>query len=601
MKFTQSFRAVAVAIILVSFLSGCGNNSNTPTGAGSNPVAGGLPPSPLVATCEPGIRGGRLVFAGFYDPKTFNIITANEMSSIYIVQRINDGLLNMDAPTQKVLPGVAESWSVEPDNKTWTFHLHKGVRWSDGHPLTADDVVFTWNDVIYNTNIVNVTVDQFRIDGKDFIISKIDDETVRVVTPDVYAPFLQFFGAVSIMPKHILEKAVKENRFAAAYGINTPPEQVVGCGPFRLKEYKPGQYVAMERNPYFWEADSKGQQLPYLDEIIEVIVPDRNAMSLRFLRGEADLQEIVRPQEYDHFKEESAKGKFQLIDLGLSSDSDILTFNENPGNNPKTGKPLVDPVKLKWFRNTKFRQAVSYAIDREAMVKSALGGRGQPSYSSLAPIQDTNWYNFDIAKYPHDPAKARALLAKAGFKYRDDGTLVDADGHPVEFVLNTNTGEDRRQKIGIIVQEDLKAVGMQVTFQPLEFNALIDRFDVSKDYECVLLGFAGGSTDPAYGMNILKSSGFTHQWFPSQKTPSTDWEARIDTLMDAQLKTLDHAERKKAYNEVQLILSQQLPMIPTVTQEGYAAARSDIGNIRGTTLDPDHLLWNAEELYYKKK
>ncbi len=605
MKIAQPCRAIVLAITLASFLSGCGNKSDNSGAPSAPPAAGALPPSPLVAKCEPGIRGGRLVIATFVDPKTFNPITANEVSSTDVTLKINGGLVSVDAPTQEVVPGLAESWSVEPDNKTWTFHLRKGLRWSDGKPLNADDVIFTWNDVIYNTNIINVTVDQFRIDGKDFAVSKVDDYTVRVVTPEVYAPFLQFFGGgVTILPKHILADAVKEKRFESAYGINTPVDQVVGCGPFRIKQYVQGQYVRLERNPYFWEVDSKGQQLPYLDEVVITIVPDQNAESLRFLKGEADLQEIVRPEEYDRFKEESAKGKFRLIDLGLAGDHDMLFFNENPEKNPKTGKPYVDPIKLKWFRDVKFRQAVSYAIDREAIVRSALGGRGQPNYS-FAQTENNYWYNPNIKKYPYDPAKALALLAEIGIKPRGDGTLVDSDGHPIEFVMNTNAGNDRRQKSGVIILEDLKKLGMQVTFQPLDFNALIDRFDNSKDYECILLGWAGGPVDPVFGMNILKSDAFSHEWYKkdpktSPKEPATDWEARIDFLMNAQLKTLDKAERKKDYDEVQMILSEEVPQIPTVALNAYAAARSDIGNIRGTTLEYNRLLWNIEELYFKK-
>ena len=605
MKFAQSFRLVAVATILASFLSACGNKSDTSNVPSAPPPAGALPPSPLVAKCEPGVRGGRLVIATFVDPKTFNPITANEVSSTDVTLKINGKLCIIDAPSQEAKPGLAESWTVEPDNKTWTFHLRKGVRWSDGQPLNADDVVFTWNDLIYNTNFPNVAVDQFRIDGKDFAVTKVDDYTVRVVTPEVYAPFIRFVGDVPVLPKHILAQSVKEKSFLSAYGINTPPDQLVTCGPFRLKEYKQGQYVALERNPYYWEVDGKGQQLPYFDNVYITIVPDNNAESLRFLRGEADLQEIVRPEEYDHFKEESAKGKFNLLDLGLGGDHDMVFFNQNPEKNPKTGKPLVDPVKLKWFSNVKFRQAISYAIDREAIVRSALGGHGAPNFS-FAPTSDTNWYNPDIMKYPHDPAKARALLAEIGMKKRDDGTLVDSDGNPVTFVMITNAGNDRRQKTGVIILEDLKELGIQVTFQPVDFNALIDRFDVSRDYECVLLGWAGGPADPVFSMNILKSDSFDHEWYKkdpktSDMKPATDWEARMDVLMNAQLKTLDHAERKKDYDEVQLILSQQMAMIPTVEQEAYGAARSDIGNLRGTTLEYNRLLWNVEELYFKKK
>jgi peptide/nickel transport system substrate-binding protein len=603
MKCFRFGRSAILTGVLAALLSACGNqpesqsSSSSPTAAGKDHP---LPTPPAIARCAPGVRGGRIVMATFADPKTFNPVTANETSSTDIILRINGSLCIVDSPTEQAYPGLAESWSVEPDNRTWTFHLRKGLRWSDGQPLNADDVVFTWNDVIYNPDIVNVTRDEFQMDKTNFTITKIDDLTVRVVTPKVYAPFLEFFGVVPIIPKHILADAVKNKSFVSAYSISTKPQEIVGCGPFRLKEYKQGQYVLLERNPEYWEVDSQGQRLPYFDNVVFTILPDQNAMSLRFLRGEADLQELVRPEEYDHFKEESDKGAFQLLDLGLASERDMIYFNENTENNEKTGKPRVDPVKLKWFRETKFRQAVSYAIDREAIVKSALGGRGAPNYSYICPAA-TNWYNPKIMQYPHDPAKALALLAEIGIKDRGDGTLADADGHPIEFIFNTNAGNDRRYKTGVLIQEDLKRLGMKVTFQPLEFNNLIDRLDASKDYECILLGWAGGPADPVYGMNIVLSSGFSHEWFPGQKTPSTPWEARMDELMNLQLQTLDHAVREKYFDEVQAILAEQMPMIPTVSMEAYAAARSDIGNLRGTTLDPNRLAWNLEELYFKKK
>jgi peptide/nickel transport system substrate-binding protein len=312
------------------------------------------------------------------------------------------------------------------------------------------------------------------------------------------------------------------------------------------------------------------------------------------------MQERVRPQEYDHFHEEAAKGQFRVLDLGLSADSELIYLNENPNNNPKTGKPLVEPYKSKWFRNTKFRQAISYAIDREAIVRAAIGGHGEPAYGFVSPAA-TNWYNPNIKKYPYDPAKAKALLTEIGIKDRGDGTMVDEDGHPIEFVMITNTGNDRRQKTGVMVQEDLKKIGINMTFQPVDFNNLIDRMEISQDYECVLLGFAGTVPDPVNSMNVLKSDGWSHEWYRLQKKPATEWEARIDQLMDEQAQTLDLAQRKKDYDEVQAILAEQMPMIPTISMEAYGAARTELGGVRGTTFDPNPLAWNLQEVYFKKK
>jgi len=596
MRTIQSCKIAFVGAAMAALLSACGSKEQTSAPRPADNIP--LPSPPLVASCEPGIPGGRLVVATFGNPKTFNPVTAAEHSSIEILQYLFASLLTMDWPTQDMLPGLAESWSMAPDQKTWTFKLRHGLLWSDGQPLTADDVVFTW-EVIYNPDIINVLVDQFRINGKDFQVTKIDDYTVRVVTPEIYAPFLEAFGSVPVVPKHKLFQAVAEKRFGAAYGVDAKPEDLVGSGPFRIKQFKPDQFSLLERNPYFLEVDKQRQRLPYFENFVYSVVPDQNAVSLRFLHGESDVNERVRPDEYDRYKEESSKGRFKLLDLGIGPETAFFWFNENTGTN-STGKPCVDSKKLKWFRNQKFRQAVSYAVDRESIVKAVYAGRAVPNYGPITAA-NPKWQNTNVMQYPYNLEKARALLADIGIKERDaDGFLKDAEGNTVEFVLNTNTGNDIRGKTAVLIQEDLKTLGFKVTFQPVEFNTLVQKIDFSFDYDCVLMGLAGGGVDPVANMNVFKSSGFEHQWFPREKSPSTDWEAHIDMLMDEQLKTLDYATRKKEFDEVQAILAEQVPMIYTVAPKSYAGVRSDIGNTRPTVLSYYRVTWNAEELYFKK-
>jgi peptide/nickel transport system substrate-binding protein len=600
MRMKYIFIGGAAVLAAVVCLSGCGKN---PATAPEKPAADyPLPDPPLVADCTPGIPGGRFIVSAIGDPKTFNYTMANESSSIDIDRLLFWNLLNFDVPSQSVKPGLAESWTNSPDGKTWTFKLRKNLRWSDGQPLTADDVIFTWNDVIYNTNINTVMRDPFILDGKKFTVTKLDDLTIQVVTPKVYAPFLIAFGAgVPIMPKHVLEKSVEDGTFSSAYGVNSKPGDVVGSGPFRLKEYKPAQYTMLERNPYFCEVDKKGQRLPYFDDIVFTVVPDANTAFLRFLSGESD-EVGVPPYEYDQFKTESAKGKFDLLEPGIGLEMNFLWFNENTNINPKTGEHYVDPQKLKWFRNVKFRQAVSYAINREAIIKSILFGRGIPSYGFETP-GNKKWFNPNIQKYPYDPVKALALLKGIGIEKRNgDNFLTDTDGNRIEFVFNTATGSAAAQKTAVLIASDLENLGMKVTLQPIEFNTLITKIDDTYDYDCILLGLMPGtSADPSDSMNVLKSNGFTHQWFPREKTPSTPWEARIDQLMDAQMQTLDYAQRKKDYDEVQAILAEQVPMIFTITPINYVAIRSDIGNVRASALSTYRVTWNAEELYFKKK
>jgi peptide/nickel transport system substrate-binding protein len=592
-------RIAAVFAATMVCLSGCGKKAEP--APQKNAANYPLPDPPLVATCAPGIPGGRLVVAEFGDPKTFNPIMANEVSSLDIYRFLFATLLGYDMISQQVEPGLAESWTNTPDGKTWTFKLRKNLRWSDGAPLTADDVVFTCNDVVYNPAIDNVTRDALMVDGKKFIVTRVDDLTVQVVTPEIYAPFLEIFGSgLPIMPKHILAKAVADGTFTSAYNSTSDPSQIVGSGPFRLKEYRAAQYSSLERNPYFFEVDSNGQRLPYFDNIVFTVVPDRNAVSLRFLSGECDVHDYIFANEYDHFKTESANGKFQLLEPGVGLETDFLWFNENTNVNPHTGKPYVDPVKSSWFRNTKFRQAVSYAIDRDAIIKSIYSGRAVPNYGFVTP-GNKKWYDANITQYPYDLAKARELLKEIGIEDRKgDGILEDAGGHPIEFLFHTDTDNNTRMKAAVLIEADLQKLGFKITFQPLDFNAQIGKIDNTFDYDCVLMGLGAGGTDPASDMNIIESSGFTHLWFPREKAPSTPWEARLNQLMNEQLQTLDFATRKKDFDEVQEILAEQQPMIFTVTPYYYAAARSDIGNIRPTPLSYYRVTWNAEELYFKK-
>ncbi len=579
-------------------LLGCGKPGiKTPV----NKSAAALTEPPLVSTCEPGISGGRLRIATFGDPKTFNPITENESSSQDIIRLLFSGLINLDVPTQKVQPGLAHAWEVAADQKTWIFKLRKGLLWSDGKPLTADDVIFTW-EVIYHPKINNVTSDLFKIDGKNFEVTMVDELTVKVVTPEPYAPFIEYFGSVPILPRHTLEGMVKKGEFESAYGINTPPAELVSCGPFVLKLFKPGEFTLLERNPKFYAVDKKGTRLPYLDSAIYVVMPDQNSMSLRFLKGEADIQEVVRPDEFDEFKKASTTGsaKFDLVDLGVGLERGFLWFNLNPNKDEKSGKPLVAPEKLAWFSQTKFRQAISFALDRETISKSIFAGRATPNYTYISSA-NTKWYNPNTPQYPMDLAKSKALLKEIGIEDRNnDGQLEDAAGKPIEVILNTNTGNPLRERTALLMVSDLKKLGIKVVYQPIEFNSLVAKINNTKDYDCILLGLGGGGLDPASSMNVLQSHGFTHQWNPRQKTPATPWEAKIDELMNEQIKTIDPVKRKQLFDEVQQILGEQMPMIYTVAPKVYSAYRSNLGNVRPTPLSSYRISWNAEEIYFKK-
>lgn len=581
-------------LALLSLLVACGKSQAPKASA-----AHSLPSPPLVSQAEPGQPGGRFTIALPFSPRNLNPLLAGDGLSDNILRLLHGSLVNLNWLNQEPGPGLAESWSVEPDQKTWTFKLRRGVYWSDGKPFNADDVVFTWNEIMYNPEINKGTYNVFRINGKNFDVTKVDDYTVRVVTPEVFAPFLEFFGTVWILPRHSLQDATRERRFLSAYDFRTAPQKIVGCGPFRVKQIDPASSILLERNPEYWMTDKQGRRLPYFDEVLFVFGGGRGTDAMLFVNGKSDAYEILRPELLDVFKEASTNAHFRILELGIGSEREFLWFNQNTNARPD-GKPIVNPVKLKWFRNQKFRQAVSCSIDRERMAREVYQGRAQAVYDFIS-TDNRKWNNRNVPRFAFDPAKARALLAEIGIQDRNnDGLLEDAEGNAIEITLLSNTGNPAREKAARMIQEDFKKIGVKLNYEAIAFESLREKIDSTFDYEAALMGLGGGGIDPESQINVLKSSEDLHQWFPLQKTPSTDWEARIDALMDAQMHTLDFSQRKKAFDEVQVILAEQAPMLYTVSPLAYAAIRSDIGNVRPSVLTPYRVTWNMEELYFKK-
>lgn len=587
---TTFFKTGVIALFGLLFWAGCSKQMDR-----SFVDAHPLPEDVDVSKAPVGKYGGVFLTATFSDPKTFNPIMAEESSSTDILGFVFDGLTKFNSKTQSPEPALAKSWEVSEDSKTWIFHLRKGLQWSDGMPLSADDVVFTFNDVIYNPKVINRLKDSLAVDGKFFEVSKIDDYTVKIVTPEVYAPLATFIG-VGILPKHKLKEAVDQGLFESTWGVNTRPEEIVGNSMYVIESYIPGQRTVLRRNPYYWRADSEGKRLPYIDKVILNVVPDMNAVLMRFLAGES-YQLGVRPEDVATVKERAQKqGRITLLDRGPSTTSNFLWFNMNQDKNANTGEPFVDPVKLKWFSNQKFRQAIAHAVNREGIIQSVLLGLGSPLWGP--ETEGRKWYNPDVHQYPYDLDKSRQLLKEAGFTYLPNGQLVDEQGHRVSWTLLTNQGNNTREQMGNILVEDLQSLGMDVQLRMVDFNALVNKITDTYDYDAIMLGLGGGAPDPAASMSVFMSSGRMHQWYPNQKKPATPWEGRIDELMQAQLKTLDEGKRREYFDEVQLIMSEQVPYIYTVTPQSFEAYYNFIQNI---DVPPQgSVLWNFDELWLDK-
>jgi peptide/nickel transport system substrate-binding protein len=549
-----------------------------------------------------GKRGGELIVATYGDPKTWNRVVSFDTYSSGLLNIVLKSLLDMDVTTGVIKPCLAESWTHSPDFLTWRMNLRKDVTWSDGVPFTADDVIFTFNDLYYNDSVVTGEREALMVDKKKFKISKIDGHTVQFVLPTTYAVFERTMAGEPILPKHKLESAVRNNTFNSAWSVSTDLREIVGTGPFLLEKYEPGQRVVLKRNERFWQKDAAGNPLPYLDRIIILTVKDKNAMVLKFKNDETDFVEYLSGEDYPMLKPLEKEKNFTLYRMGPRIGEMQLLLNQNPGVNPKTQKPYMDPAKCRWFSDKKFRQALLYTLDRESMVKIVLNGMGEVQNGPMSPASGY-FCKGNIKKYPYDPAKAKALLAEEGFADRNgDGFLEDKDGNTVEFVINTNYGNTARENYCKMIRKDFENIGLKVHYNLLEFNTLIDKQLATFDWDAIIMGLSGGD-DPYNGSNIWHSYSPHHSWNPSQKVPATAWEKRVDEIYDLAIKEMDRPKRKILYDEWQDSVVENLPYLPLVLSEKIFALRNRFGNVNPTPMgdafnfDILDFFYNLEEIY----
>lgn len=539
-------------------------------------------------------HGGQIVFTTTSDPKSFNPITAQETSSTAIIAYLFEGLTRTNGVTLAVEPNLAESWTVSPDGLVWVFHLRKNVVWFDGKPFTADDVIFTFNDLIYNEKIPSSERDIFTVDGKVFDVKKLDDATVQFTLPMKFAPFLRALST-SILPRHKLEGAVKSGRFNFTWGIDTPVSEIIGTGPYMIETYEPGQRVVLKANPHYWKRSEGGDQLPYIKKIVYLIVQSQDIALLKFLEGEIDAVSC-RGMDFPLLKPLERAKNFTLYDLGSADGSNFIVFNQNTRSNPKTNTPFVDPVKFSWFSNINFRKAVAHTIDKKKIIEIVMNGLGYPQDSSLNPSNKI-FYNPHIDVYEYNLDKARKILAQEGFLDRNaDGVLEDAKGNRVEFNLYTNSNSAERLQIAAIIRHDLTQLGMKVNFVSLEFNNLVSKLMANYDWDAMILGLTGG-LEPHFGKNVWVSGGQLHFWNPGQQQPATAWEKRIDEIFTQGVQILDDQKRKPFYDEWQLIVSRELPLIYTVFDANLSAVRNKFENLKPSNYSG--LFHNLEEIYIK--
>jgi peptide/nickel transport system substrate-binding protein len=519
------------------------------------------------------------------DPKSFNPIIAKETSTTLITGFIFEGLTKIDGITLEVKPLLAEKWEVDKTGKRWLFFLRKDVLWSDGEKFTANDVVFTFNELIYNEKIPTSSRDVFTIEGEKIKVRKIDDYKVEFILPEKFAPFLQLMTQ-EILPEHKLKKAVIENRFTSTWGVNENVENIVGTGPYKIKEYRPGEWIILEKNPYYWKKDKEGKKLPYIDRIVFLIIPDPNMAILKFRTGEIDVLS-VRGQDYYILKPLEKIKNFTLYDVGPSLGSEFLSFNQNVD-------AKIPEYKKNWFCDINFRKAIAHSIDRDSIIKNVYNGFGTYQFGPMNSSCGF-FYNDKIIKYSYDLSKAREFLSKSGFYWKDE-KLYDRYGNRVEFTIITNSNNFERVQIGNIIQNDLEKIGMKVNLLPAEFNTLVNKLSITKDWEAVIVGLTGG-IEPHGGKNVWKSNGQLHFWNFNNKR-NYEWEKEIDLLFEEGTKYLEKEKRKKIYDRWQYLVSEYLPLIYTANSNVIYAVRNRFENLRVSVYGG--VFHNIEELKIKE-
>ena len=536
--------------------------------------------------------GGNLVVAQKAEPRTLNPLTALDAASREVLGLLHSDLIHINRHNSLPEASIARSWQVSSDGRTVTMQLRRGVRFSDGHPLDAEDVVFTFN--LHTDERVNSPQKEtLQFGGKPIAVRKVDPLTVEFTLHRRSASAERVFDGVAILPEHLLGPAYRRGEISKAWPLTVPPSDVAGLGPFRLKEHVPGQRLVLERNPFYWKAGPSSTRLPYLDAIVHEFVGSEEGQRVHFESRQSHLIPALTSLNFAALSSKSAKRAYRVLNYGPGLEYTFLFFNQNDLGPNASATPAA---KQSWFRKTAFRQAVSAAIDRDAVARIAYGGLASPIWAHVSEGNRT-WVNSSIPRPARSLDRARLLLRNAKFTWNSSGQLLDPSGAEVSFSILTSAGNSQRTQTATLIQDDLRQLGIKVTIAALEFRSMLDRIFRTHDYEAAVMTLASGDTDPNADMNVWTSKGNTRLW-KLRSVSDTDWERELDVLMRTQATTSDPVLRKRLYDQVQRIVAEQLPIICVASPHVLVAASADLQNLRPSILRP-YALGAAEELYFR--
>jgi len=532
--------------VVFFLLAACGQEDERRPAA-SAPVRADVPSpvSPRPQGDAP-VFGGRLVQASIGEPSNLIPRLSSDSASSAVVDLLYVSLLRYDRNLE-LQPYAAESYELLDGGRRIRFRLRKDIVWADGTPLTARDVEFSYRMMIDPKTPTAYAEDYLAV--KEFRL--LDDYAFEVVYDDVFARSL-ITWAGEIVPRHILEH---ENLMETKYA-----RQPVGAGPYVLREWVPGRHLTLEANERYFEGR------PYIDRVVLRIVPDMGTQFLELKAGNLDMMDLT-PKQY----------LFQTG--GAQWERDFVKYTYLAFGYTYLGYNLKHPL----FQDRRVRRALTHAIDKEEIVKIVLLGLGVPS---KGPYKPGSWvYNEQVPDLPYDPARARALLAEAGWRDTDGDGVLDKDGRPFAFTILTNQGNDQRAKSAIIIQERLRDVGVKVEIRTVEWASFIKEFVNPGRFDAVLLGW-----------NILVDPDLHTVWHSSQVAPQglnhTFYaNPEVDRLLEEGRATLDQAARKRIYGRIQELFIEDQPYCFLYVPYALPVLNA---RIRGVAPAPAGITYNFE-------
>jgi peptide/nickel transport system substrate-binding protein len=517
------------------------------------------------------------------EPKTFNLLVAErDASSNAIVSSMCDYLVSYDVARREWKPQAA-FFEIVVDEEAGTlkviYTLRDNLYWSfygsdQKIPVTSDDVIFWYDEIqgdrdfyssAYNGQFI------FLEDGTPARISieRIDDKSFSFNFPRIVAnPLLttnMYFG-----PRFIYEKAKREGGVQGVqdlFSIASDPREIPSMGRWFLTEYVPGLRLVFRRNADYWEKDETGYSYPYMETNIVQILPDTNTQFLVFKEGRLenysarpeDLDELINRQSTQGSRRRA--GDYTVFNAEGSLGASLWSFNQNP--------KMQDEPWYEWFTKKEFRQAMSSLLNRDRVISQVYRGLADPKLDFFP--EPNPYYNPDIQlEYVFNPQRAIELLASIGIRRDASGIMRDSRGIAVEFDLSIPSDVTIHSDTASIIVDEASKIGIKINIRQTDFQKLVEQLTGTYDWASIFIGL-GSNFWPTQGSNVWPSDGNLHLWHPLQKSPATDWEARIDYLYNEGSFTADPQKAQVIWDEYQKILLEQLPVIYLIRQRTFYA------------------------------